>query len=182
MEEKSLDKFIDDLSDRFSQIPNFHLLHEDAQGQQLFNFIAKRFTELYTFKNLITEYYLPAATKSMEDALEALKGSKYQHLIKMTQDDLEDNYLISETETSNDSLEKYVKEQFSYRIIDWKNYPTVVRINWICNCVKHKDGLPIKEPVPKIYRHLPKTKKIVLTQDDFTQDVNKLTEQSTSIM
>ena len=210
MKENKFDKFIEDLADRFSKIPNFHLTQEDEKGITLFNFITKRFAELQTFKNLITTYYLPAASKSAIDGLNEVKKSKYRHLIKLTQDDLRENYnetirlgyigvfhkfesfmrdlvvnaenLMSDVETKNDSLEKYVKDKFDFRIVDWKNYPTIIRINWICNCIKHYDGLPIKEPVPNTYRHLEKDKRMTFSREEFIKDIDKLMEQNTSIL
>lgn len=210
MKENKFDKFIEDLADRFSKIPNFHLTREDEKGAKLFNFVTKRFVELQTFKNLITTYYLPAASRSAIDGLNEVKKSKYRQLIKLNQDDLKENYnetirlgyigvfhkfesfmrdlvknagyLISDIETSDDSLEKYVKEKFDFKIVDWKNYPTVIRINWICNCIKHYDGLPIKEPVPRTYRHLDKNKKLTLTREEFIRDTDKLIEQNSNIL
>lgn len=210
MKENRIDKFIEDLAGRFSKIPNFHLTQEDEKGIILFNFITKRFSELQAFRDLITTYYLPAASKSTIDGLNEIKKSKYRKLIKLTQEDLRENYnetirlgyigvfhkfesfmrdlvinaetLISGIETNNNSLEKYVKEKFDFRIVDWKNYPTVIRINWICNCIKHYDGLPIKEPIPKTYRHLDKNKRMVFSREEFIKDIDKLVEQNISIL
>lgn len=204
------DKFIENLADSFSKIPNFNLTQEDEKGRHLFNFVSKRLAEIHSFKFLITNYYLPAASRATVEGLNEIKKSKYRHLINLSKEDLKENYhetvrlgyigafhkfenfmrdlvsnaeyLISDFKTSNKSLENYTKEQFNYRIVDWKNYPTISRLNWICNCIKHYDGYPLKEPVPKKYRHLSKDSKLVFTREDFVADIDKLIEQNISIM
>lgn len=210
MKTNRYDKFIETLADSFSKIPNFNLTQEEEKGKYLFNFVTKRLAEIQAFKFLISNYYLPAASRATIEGLKEIKKSKYSHLINLTREDLKENYhetvrlgyigafhkfenfmrelvssaeyLISDIETDNNSLEDYTKKEFNYRIIDWKNYPTVSRLNWICNCIKHYDGYPLKNPVPKTYSHLPKNLKLTFTKEEFIKDIDKLIEQNVSIM
>lgn len=210
MKTNRYDKFIETLADSFSKIPNFNLTHDDEKGKHLFKFVSKRLAEIHAFKILISNYYLPASSRATAEGVKEIRNSKYSHLINLTKEDLKENYietvrlgyigafhkfenfirelvssaeyLISDVKTENSSLEDYVKKEFNYRIVDWKNYPTVARLNWICNCIKHYDSYPNKDPVPNKYSHLPKDSKLTFTKQEFIQDIDLLIEQNYSIM
>jgi len=53
---------------------------------------------------------------------------------------------------------------------------TTKKINWICNCVKHYDGLPVKEPVHYLFQSKDKSKKIQIESSEFKEDINSLRE------
>jgi hypothetical protein len=53
-------------------------------------------------------------------------------------------------------------------------FTTTFEINWICNCVKHKDGYPIKTPKPDFYNNLDENKRISLTVKDFKTSCDRL--------
>jgi len=54
--------------------------------------------------------------------------------------------------------------------------PTTRKINWISNCVKHYDGLPIKEPIHYLFQNNDKSKKIQIESSEFKEDINSLRE------
>jgi hypothetical protein len=207
----TFDKLVDDLTQRFSNIKDFNLLFEDEKGKTLFAFIAKRFSELQQFRTLIINYYLPAANKSSVDGRNELRNSKYKNLFQFTDDDLQENYretirfayvgvfhkfenyindLIANAENiisgddvdARGTLEKYVRETFKFNIKDWKAYPIVIRLNWICNCIKHYDGYPLKDHVPNAYKNLPKDKRMIFTKEQLSYDIDQLVQQNIDIM
>lgn len=54
---------------------------------------------------------------------------------------------------------------------DWKNNKHLWRISWICNCVKHRDGYPVKEFPPEEYKDAIKDQRMRLTSLQFKEDV-----------
>ena len=191
------DIFIEKLSKEFSQI--------DKIGKSLFNFVIKRLTEINTFKGLFTHYYLPAAAKAVANDLRDWQTSKYKHLVEITKEELKENYyetirlgyigmfhkyenyvndlilnaelLISELDDGEIPLTQFTEKVFNYKIKDWKNSPTVGRLNWIAICCKHYDGYPVKQPKHLVYTHLPDTEKLKFTKDDFVRDIDLLISQ-----
>ncbi len=199
------DHFIEDLVQRFSQIPNFNLTQEDELGRKQFNFITRRFTEVQSIKSLFLNYYIPASTKAVSDDLNQINKSKYKHLLVISREELEENYyetvrlgyvaVFHKIESFvNECIEmaeevafdpninsptpllKYVEKQLDFKIKNWRMFPTIERINWVCNCVKHYDGYPLKSPKPHSYRHLAEDSKIKLSKDDFKRDLDGLDE------
>jgi hypothetical protein len=75
---------------------------------------------------------------------------------------------------TNFSVEKYGKEKFEFDLKDWRMFYPIQRINWICNCVKHYDGLPIKEPILLGFSYADKTKKIRIEPEEFKRDCETL--------
>lgn len=56
------------------------------------------------------------------------------------------------------------------------------KINWVCNCVKHYDGYPIKEPIPKGLDYFDKSKKIQIESTEFKNDLENLMAQNQLIL
>lgn len=57
-------------------------------------------------------------------------------------------------------LENYLRNEFDIVLKKTVNNFYITRkINWISNCVKHYDGFPVKEPIPKGFEYLNKEKK-----------------------
>jgi hypothetical protein len=196
------DLLIEKLVDQFSNIKNFNLLQDDTKGGQVFKFFIKRIADINSFKYLITHYYLPAASKSVADDLIELNKSKYRHLIKISSEELKENYyetirlayiamfhkfenylddlidnaefLISDVSQSEVSLSKYVELNFHYKLLDWKNSPIINRINWISNCNKHYNGYPLKTPKHQDFLNNPENEKLKLTKEDFVRDIDAL--------
>lgn len=204
------DIFIEKLSKEFAQIKNFHLTQEEGDGKVIFNFIVKRLAEINSFKTLFTQYYLKAASRSVIDDLNEIQKSKYRHLIVITIEDLKENYyetirlgyigmfhkyenyvddlilhselLISELNETGKTLPKYIEENFNYKIKDWKNSPTISRLNWISICNKHYDGYPRKKPVPLIYQNLPENERMKFTNENFIADIDLLISHYTILL
>ncbi|MBK9192307.1 MAG: hypothetical protein IPM77_12820 [Crocinitomicaceae bacterium] len=208
--ENRFDRLFENLKSNLSGIMNFHLLLEDEKGQQIYKFITNRIAELQGFKTLMVNYYLPAASKSIVDDRRELEQSKYKHLIKMSKEDFKENYyetvrlgyvgmfhkfenfirdliisadlLFNADEEEITSIENFAKTEFNYEIRKWQNYVTINRLNWICNCIKHYDALPIKSHKPKIYESLPIQEKIKFNKEDFVRDIEMLASNYQIIM
>lgn len=204
------DIFIEKLSQEFAQIKNFNLTQEDEDGKRIFNFIVKRLAEINSFKTLFTHYYLPAASKSVVDSLKEIQKSKYRHILVITKEELKENYyetirlayigmfhkyesyvddliihselLISDLDETGQPLTKYVEQKFNYKIKDWKNSPTINRLNWISICNKHYDGYPLKKPKHSNYLHLSDSERMKFTKDDFVKDIDLLIEHYTLML
>ena len=86
------DLLIDSLANEFSKIKNFNLTQEDEIGKKLFNFIIKRIGEIHSFKTLFSQYYLPAASKSVVDSLNEISKSKYKNVLQISKEELKENY------------------------------------------------------------------------------------------
>lgn len=185
-------------------------MQEDATGQKLFSFIVKRIAEIHSFKSLFTHYYLPAASKAVVDDLNEIQKSKYKHLLVISREELKENYydtirlgyigmfhkyenyiadlilhaelLVLDATEGGLPLTKYVEQEFNYKIKDWKNSPTISRLNWISNCNKHYDGYPKKELKHPSYSHLPDNERMKFTKDDFVKDIEALIRHYTSIL
>ena len=204
------DQLIEALATKFSNIKNFNLLQEDDKGKKIWTFITKRLAEIHSFKTLFTHYYLPAASKSVVDDLNELKKSKYKHLIKISREELKENFydtirlayigmfhkyenyvddlilhaelLISDLDESGTPLTKYIEQTFQYRVKDWKNSPTISRLNWISNCNKHYDGYPLKIPKHSSYFHLADDEKMRFTKEEFMRDIELLISHYTYML
>lgn len=199
------DHFIDELIERFSRIPNFNLTQEDELGKEQFNFVLRRFTEVHSLKSLFINYYIPASNKSIADDLNQISKSKYKSQIRLTREELKENYyetvrlgyvavfhkfeaFIAEClemaekltkDVGSDSkmtVVKFAEKELDFKIKNWRIFPSVERINWVCNCVKHYDGYPRKEPKPYAFNHFSEQNKLRLTKEDFVRDVKELDE------
>lgn len=84
------------------------------------------------------------------------------------------NLILDDNHKSEISIEKWAKDNFDFNLKDWQQFETTFKINWIANCVKHKDGYPIKEPVPNRYIDIDKSKRIELTNEEFKKDCESL--------
>ena len=181
MKKKKINAFdiiIEKLSDNFSKINNFHLLHESDEGKKLFDLIVKQISELEGFQTLFLNYYIPASNRAAADGWNQISNSKYRHLIGISKSDLKENvyetirlgyvglfhkyesYLKALVEAANFllkdlneegnllSIEKYCKKELGVDIYrSHHKFSITKRVNYISNCIKHYDGLPIKEPV-----------------------------------
>jgi hypothetical protein len=87
------------------------------------------------------------------------------------------NYLMKDINQENKllSIEKYCKKEFGVDIFrSHHKFSTVSKINYICNCIKHYDGYPIKEPKHSYFKYSNPDKKICLNKDDFKHDIEML--------
>lgn len=204
------DILIDNLSVEFSKIKNFSLLQTDEKANSIFSFVVKRHAEISAFKTLFTNYYLPAASRSVADDINELQKSKYKHLIQITREELKENYyetirlgyigmfhkyesyvndliknaelLISELNENNTSLEEYLKKTFGFDIRKWHKSQNIKRINWISNSNKHFDGYPKPDFKPVEFENHPENEKLKLTKEDFIADINRLTNHYNNML
>ena len=202
----SIDFLIETLAEKFSRIPNFQLINTDKGANDLFNFIVRRYSELNDFETLYTRYYIPAATKSIVEGFNEIRKSKYKYLLSVSKDDLKENYyetirlgyvgLFHKTESfkkellvqankhfnsyeeSSTSIQKYILEKFSFNIEkDWKIEDIYIeKVNWICNCIKHRDGFPLLDTKTIFSNRYPKTERIKIEKEEFKEDINHIRE------
>lgn len=87
------------------------------------------------------------------------------------------NFLFKEmNETSNLlPIEKYCQKEYGVNIFQSHNHFSITsKVNYISNCIKHYDSLPIKEPIHKDFMFLNKTKKIEIGRDEFKSDIERM--------
>lgn len=72
------------------------------------------------------------------------------------------------------SLSSYALQEFKFRFTDWQQVGVIYRINWVANCVKHRDGFPTKEPIPPYFAYDNANEKIKITKDLFKNDAELL--------
>lgn len=202
----NIDLLIETLAVEFSKIPNFQFVNTDEDANDLFNFIIRRYSEINDFEVLYMNYYIPASSKSIVDGYNEIRNSKYRRLLNVSKDDLKENYYetirlgyvalfhkienfkkeliiqanrhFNNFKENTTSIQQYIKERFSYNIEkDWKIENIYVeKVNWICNCVKHRDGFPQLDTKSIFAYKFPKTEKIKIEKSEFKEDINSVRE------
>jgi hypothetical protein len=196
------DKIVEAFALEFSKIPNFDLVNKDKEANQVFKTVTFRLAELTSYRDLVCSHFIPATNKAIFDGQQELKKSRYKHLISVNEDDFKEtlydtvrlayvglfhkleNYIndviklpelifgdLFETDVT---VAKWAKDKYKFDIKDWQQFYITYKINWICNCVKHKDGLPIKIPKPIDFEYLDETKRIKITPQEFRKDCDEL--------
>jgi hypothetical protein len=73
------------------------------------------------------------------------------------------------------SIKEYCKTEFGVDVHkSHNNFYVTSRIGYICNCIKHYDGYPIKEPVHKDFVNSNKSKKIEISKEVFKGDIEMM--------
>jgi hypothetical protein len=192
-----LDELVENLTGEFSKIKNFDLLQTDPVGKEVFDIVAFRIADISSFKELVIKSFIPAVNKAIFDTIKEFQGSKYRTLLKddslfketryetirlayvglfhkiesLVNDVLKvSDIIFNEEKPSAETVENFSKRRFNFKIKDWQQFYITHRINWICNCVKHYDGFPKKEPKPMFFGHLAENKRIQLTAEGFKSD------------
>ena len=196
------DLLVERLVEEFIKIPNLDLLSTDDVGNRVFNIITFRISDIISYKELVCQHFVPATNKAIFEAQKDFKESKYNFLLKTSELDFKEtlydtvrlayvglfhkleNYIndvikmpdliFGELYETEGSVAKWAKEKFQFDIKNWQQFHIIHKINWICNCVKHKDGFPIKEPKPVGFQFADESKRIRLTPDDFKHDCDML--------
>jgi hypothetical protein len=196
----SIDVLIDRLANEFSNIPNFHLTQTDETGNRLFNYIISKLSEIYDYKALYCNYFIPQTNKAIVDSRNAIKKSFYRKIIKVTDSQLKENYyetirlgyvglfhkienfvkgLLNEVnltfnngKTGKESIEQYFKDNYDFSFKNWHANSVVHRINWICNSVKHRDSFPNEDKNLVYLDYLPDNEKIKIEQKEFQKDID----------
>ncbi len=199
-----IDQLIDNLSVEFSKIPNFQLTQTDSDVNRIFNFIITKFSDIQDFKTLYKRYYIPAANKSIADARKEIKTSLYKNILIVSENQIKENYydtirlgyvglfhkvenyvrdllvqanlLFNDGKTGNDSIETFFEKKYNFKFNDWYSDLWMNKVNWICNCVKHYDGYPKKEPKYKYLQYLPENEKIRIGHEEFYKDIDYIAD------
>ena len=194
------DQLVEKLVDEFLKIPNFDLTQKDETANKIFNSIAFRLTDILSFKELVINHYIPATNKAIFDSELQIRNSKYNFLLTVNREDLEETLyqtirlayvglfhkvesyvndiiqmcaLLTE-DKSNETIEKYAKRKFNFSLKDWTQFFVTHKINWVCNCVKHYDSFPLKTPRPLFCEKFNDDKRLQLTVEDFKLDTELL--------
>lgn len=195
-----IDQLIVSLSEELSRIPNFELTRTDPDANRMFNLIVTKFADIQDFKTLYKRYYIPATNRAIIDTRKELKTSIYVKVLSVTDTQLKENYydtirlgyvglfhkienyikdllkevnqLFKELWNDTETIEKFYEKNYKYNFLNWYSDTEVNKINWICNCVKHYDGYPKKEPKFQNLRYLPEDEKIKIEQEDFFKDID----------
>lgn len=195
-----IDILIEILSNEFSKIPNFELIQTDINANRLFNFVIAKFSEIQDYKTLYQRYFIPSANKATIDARNEIKTSYYKNIITISELQLKENYydtirlgyvglfhkienfikellfeanlIYNDGKSDDESIEKFYDKRYKFKFNDWYSDIYTNKINWICNCVKHYNGYPKKEPKYKYLSHLSEDEKIRINQDEFFKDID----------
>lgn len=194
------DLLVEKLVEDFSKIPNFDLTQKDETANKLFNTIIFRIADISSFKELVLQHYVPATNKAIFESEQQILQSRYRHLLNISKTDLRETLyqtirlsyvglfhklesFINEVvkmaglvieDTEGEPVDKYAKRKFGFDIRDWQQFFVTHKINWVCNCVKHYDGFPLKSLKPFLCEHLPEDKRLELTPQDFKFDAELL--------
>lgn len=200
--ENTFDSFIERLITDFKGIPNFHLIETDETGKRLFNLIVLRMTEVSSYKDLVTQHFIPSAHLAMEQGKKSINESKYNHLIDTNSIDFEEtiyetiriayvstfhklenfieelleipNWFYESDRSESVPLRKWTKETYGFDFKDWRRFHITYKFNWIANCVKHYDGYPVKTPLPENVKGLNPTERIRINTSEYDADCQEL--------
>lgn len=196
------DDLVDRLVQEFIKIPNFDLTKTDEIGNKMFNIITFRLAEVASYKELVCSHFIPATNKAINDSKIDFQNSRYKVLLKTTQlDFMETLYdtirlayvglfhklenfvndvillpelIMGDLYETDGTVIKWAKDKFQFDIKDWQQFYITHKINWICNCVKHKDGFPVKEPKPIGFQYFDEKQRIRINPEDFKKDCELL--------
>lgn len=87
------------------------------------------------------------------------------------------NYILQDLNAENNLLpvDEYSRKRFDVNLYKSHHlFPVVSKINYIGNCVKHYDGMPVKSPIHPELRHLSQAKRIEIRPKEFGSDIKRL--------
>ncbi|OQY94023.1 MAG: hypothetical protein B6D37_09820 [Sphingobacteriales bacterium UTBCD1] len=196
------DALVEKLVQEFIKIPNFDLTSSDEVVNRAFNIIAFRIADISSYKELVCQHFIPATNKAIFEGQRDFNNSRYKFLLKTKDHDFKEtlydtirlayvglfhkleNYIndviqvseviFGELYETNGTVTQWAKEKFNFDIRNWQQFSITHKINWICNCVKHKDGLPVKLPKPDRFKYDDETQRIKITPEEFKQDCELL--------
>lgn len=196
------DQLVESLVEAFLKIPNFDLTQHDEEAKKAFNTVSFRIADVSSYKELICSHVIPATNKAIYDSRQLFLQSKYKTILNVQ--GLEFNETLYDTvrlayvglfhkiesfvndiiqmvdmlykteNSSSQTIAQWVKARYNLDFKDWQQNGIIYKINWVCNCVKHKDGFPLKEPKPLSFRHLPDNERIQLKPEEFKKDCELL--------
>lgn len=196
------DSLVEKLIGEFTKIPNFDLTQKDEVANIVFNIVTYRMAEISSYKELVCSHFIPATNKAIFESKQDFKNSKYKALVNINDLDFQEtlydtvrlayvglfhkleNYISDVVKVSDMifgnlyeteiPIERLAKEKFQFNIRDWQQFYITHKINWICNCVKHKDAYPVKEPKPACFRDSDETQRIKISSEEFKTDCESL--------
>jgi hypothetical protein len=196
------DTLVERLVSEFIKIPNFDLVSTDELANKVFNIITFRIADVISYKELVCQHFIPATNKAIFESKKDFQNSRYKFLLTTKNLDFTEtlydtirlayvglfhkleNYIndvikipdliFSELYETEGTVASWAKQKFNFDIKDWQQFSITHEINWICNCVKHKDGLPIKEPKPNRFKYADATQRIKITPEEFKRDCELL--------
>lgn len=151
-----------------------------------------------SYKELVYRHFVPSTNKAIFDAKQDFQKSKYAHLLKSKEIDFKEtlyettrlayvglfhkleNYIndminipdliFGEVFETEGTVANWAKENFNFDFKNWHQFKITNKINWVCNCVKHKDGFPVKEPKPKEFINVDENQRIRISPEEFKND------------
>lgn len=196
------DNLVEKLIQEFIKIPNFDLTQTDEVGSKLFNIITFRLAEVSSYKELVCSHFIPATNKAIFDSKVDFKNSQYKVFLNTKQLDFDETLydtvrlayvglfhklenfindviqlpelLMGDLFETEGTVSKWAKDKFEFDIKDWQQFYITHKINWICNCVKHKDGFPVKEPKPLGFQYIDVNQRIRIKPEEFKKDCEQL--------
>jgi len=196
------DNLVEKLVQEFSKIPNFELTQTDDLANKMFNLITFRLADISSYKDLVCSHFIPATNKAIYESKIDFHNSRYKAFLKTSQLDFQEtlydtvrlayvglfhkleNYIndviqlpemiLSDLYEIEGTVAKWAKDKFQFDIKDWQQFYITHKINWICNCVKHKDGFPIKVPKPIGFQYVDEKQRIRIKPDEFKKDCELL--------
>jgi len=196
------DHLVDNLIVEFSKIPNFDLTQTDELANCVFSTISFRMAEIISYKELVCQSFIPATNKAIFDAKKNFNNSRYKSLLNNKEPDFKEtlydtirlsyvglfhkleNYIndviklydlvFSNAFKTDANIHKWAKDNFQFDIKNWRQFFISEKINWICNCVKHHDGFPVKEPKPVGFRYSNENERIKISPEIFKADCDFL--------
>ena len=201
--ENTFDKVIFSLADEFSKIPNFDLTHTDPDASLIRDMVIFRISDATSYRDLVCHTFIPATNKAIVISKREVSSSRFKNFPSMMNIDYQEtlydvirlsyvglfhkweNFVLDvvkmvgviqgDEDSSNTPIDDWLKSKpYSFNIRDWQMFPITHKINWICNCVKHRDGYPTKTPKPYEFSDLDESIRIQLSVNDFKEDCNKL--------
>jgi len=198
----NFDALVERLVQEFIKIPNFDLTRTDKVANKMFNIITLRIAEIISYKELVCHHFIPATNKAIFDARKDFQSSSYKTLLNTNDLDFQEtlydtirlayvglfhkleNYInevikvpdlvFGELYETEGNVNRWAKDKFQFDIKDWQQFYITHKINWICNCVKHKDGFPTKIPKPVRFKNADESQKIRISPDEFKNDCDLL--------
>lgn len=172
------DEIISDVIGKLSAVPGFDVMIQDNEGAKLFDFIARRFSNLARLKALYLNSFIPAVNKNIADTISMMNSSVYCNELKISRAEIKDTYYevvrlgyvhlfnsmegyyselltiansIVLTDDGEMTIQRWLEQHCNINIEkNWKKvHPLAEKINWIANSVKHNDGFPKEDSRPK---------------------------------
>ncbi len=196
------DSFVDRLVQEFIKIPNFELTQTDEIGNKMFNIITFRIAEVSSYKELVCNHFIPATNKAIFDSKLDFQNSRYKALLRTSQLDFQETLydtirlayvglfhklenfindviqlpelIMGDLYETDGTVYNWAKDKFNFDLKDWRQFYITHKINWVCNCVKHKDGFPVKEPKPIGFQYTDEKQRIRIGPDEFKKDCELL--------